>query len=47
VTTDDAFAPLVADTPVGDPGTWAGTTGAEEAEAAPVPAALVAVTEKV
>ena len=39
--------PAVADTPVGAPGTVAGVTAVEAAEAAPVPAPLVAVTVKV
>jgi hypothetical protein len=38
---------LVADTPVGAPGTVAGTAAAEAAEAAPVPAEFVAVTVNV
>ena len=39
--------PGVADTPVEAPGKVAGVTGAEAAEAGPVPAGLEAVTEKV
>ena len=39
--------PPVAETMVGAPGTVAGTTGFDGADAAPVPSALVAVTVKV
>ena len=39
--------PAVAETPVGAPGTVAGVTELEAALAAPVPAALVALTVKV
>ena len=41
------WLPGVADTPAGASGTFDGVTGDEEAEAAPVPLALVAVTVKV
>jgi hypothetical protein len=40
-------SPGAADAPGGGPGTVRGVTGAEGADAAPVPAAEVAVTEKV
>jgi hypothetical protein len=39
--------PATDDTPVGGPGTVAGVTGLEAADAAPVPAAFVAVTVNV
>jgi hypothetical protein len=39
--------PAVADTPVGAPGTLAGTTALEGVDAGPVPTALVAVTVNV
>jgi hypothetical protein len=47
VTTEEALALDVADTPVGAPGTVAGVTVAEGRDAALLPAALVAVTVKV
>jgi hypothetical protein len=43
-TTDWPFAPAVAETPVGAPGTVEGTAAAEAVEAEPVPDAFVAVT---
>lgn len=46
-TSDEPLSPLVAATPVGAAGTVDGTTGADTAEAAPVPAGLVAVTVNV
>jgi hypothetical protein len=46
LTLADAF-PAAAETPVGVPGTAAGTTAFDAVEAAPVPALLVAVTVKV
>ena len=39
--------PLVPDTPVGTPGTVAGTTALDAADAEPVPALFAAVTVKV
>ena len=39
--------PLIADTPVGDPGTVAGTTAFDPLDAEPVPTLLVAVTANV
>ena len=39
--------PATADTPVGAPGTVAGVTATEAADAAPVPATFFAVTVKV
>jgi hypothetical protein len=39
--------PAVPDTPVGAPGTADGVTGAEAAESAPVPTALIAATVNV
>jgi hypothetical protein len=45
--TEAEALPAVADTPVGAPGTFAGVTAVEAAEAAPVPLALVAVTVNV
>lgn len=46
-TTDEPAEPPVATTPVGAPGIVAGTTGAEAADAAPVPAIVEAVTVNV
>ena len=46
VTTARAL-PVITETPVGAPGTTAGVTGAEAAEAEPVPIEFVAVTVKV
>jgi len=45
--TDACALPAVADTAVGAPGTVAGVTAAEAAEAGPVPAALAALTVNV
>jgi len=46
-TTDWVEAALVAVTPLGESGAAAGMTEADAVEAAPVPEAFVAVTEKV
>jgi hypothetical protein len=45
--TEAEALPAVADTPVGAPGTVAGVTAVEGAEAEPVPVPWVAVTVKV
>ena len=50
VTTEEASAPEVADTPVGAPGTVGGASGvagADATDAGPVPTALVALAVKV
>jgi hypothetical protein len=46
-TTDDAFAFEVPETEVGAPGTGAGTTAADAADAKPDPEVLAAVTANV